>query len=107
MTRTTVRLNINQRLQIVKLLDQTCEKMGDGLIKWKGDWSDHKVASALGEPFNVNHVSYLRTQVYGSQFKSPKGLPKPHQFDSNLNARVLAIEEYLTSKNPVWKAMGV
>lgn len=52
-----------QIIAIHRKLEETLDRFPDGKVRFRGDWTDHKVASVLGVSYWT--VSNLRREMFG------------------------------------------
>lgn len=91
-------LTQKQKFEMGTLLTKHCFKMADGVAAYEMGWDDARVAKEMGSEFNSTHVRNLRRELVGN-LKTKSHEPK----ENSVAARLLRIEEYLTSKNANWK----
>lgn len=87
-------LTFVQKTAIYEKLKEVCHKTGDGLCRYSEGWDDEKVSILIG--VTSLGVRSVRRDMFGNTKRNkPDG--------DGIKARITAIEEYLTSKNPNWK----
>ena len=90
-----------EKMKIVQKLNEICLPVGDGLFKYNAGWTDLRVAELFQKTDKI--VAYVRREVLGN-LTAHDGAIKVKSENRDFDKRLTQIEDYLTRKNPAWRA---
>lgn len=91
-----IHATLPQKLEIIKLLEQTIEKQEDGTYVWKNGWGWSQVAGKIGGGINTNHVENVAHSM-GMLIKYAKTTKETDKTLADLEARVARLERIIAA----------
>ena len=89
------------RLEIVKLsnlIETNIEKLDGGLVRYRDDWTDEKIARHIAGDLNADHAARLRTELFGSLISTDRKDIVSSSRITDLERQVSQLQQSLTGE---------